>query len=268
MFKAFIGSCSFGFLTTSQTLGMSSKFFCLSFLLYSFAFKLTRPLRSVFQAPWNKVIAAIEASAYSHHLLAGRIENEVEGPLRAFQSKSESLNIQATSENLTTLARDLEESQKKVEAQTKKAGKANMQKLDAAQAKLESATQQWESQAPFIFESLQAFDEHRINQLRDLLTQYQTYETEKAQRSQATAAETLAAVLEISTELEIASFKERVVAGKPKLERKSTTPSRQGSSAPTPQEDTVSEHSTPAEHRQEPEPEPKHETKREEKKGK
>ncbi|KAL2760228.1 hypothetical protein ACRALDRAFT_2093633 [Sodiomyces alcalophilus JCM 7366] len=208
----------------------------------------------VFQAPWNKVIAAIEASAYSHHLLAGRIENEVEGPLRAFQSKSEALNIQATSENLTTLARDLEESQKKVEAQTKKAGKANMQKLDAAHSKLESATQQWESQAPFIFESLQAFDEHRINQLRDLLTQYQTYETEKAQRGQATAAETLAAMLEISTDLEIASFKERVVAGKPKLERRGTAPSRQGSSLATPQEDTVSEHSTPVESRQEPEP--------------
>ncbi|CRK35052.1 hypothetical protein BN1708_019683, partial [Verticillium longisporum] len=104
----------------------------------------------------------------------------------------------ATSGNLSGMARDLDEAQKKVETLGKKGTKGNAQKLEAALSKLNSSTQQWDSSAPFIFESLQALDEQRVNQLRDLLTQYQTHESDQAQRSQATAAETLASMLEIS----------------------------------------------------------------------
>lgn len=142
--------------------------------------------------------------------------------------------MQTISANLTSMARDLEDAQKKADALTRKGPKTNTQKMADATARLESATQQWDSQAPFIFETLQALDEQRVNQLRDLLTQYETHESDQAQRNQSRAADTLASMLEISTEQEIGSFKERVLSGRPRLEKRATA-SRQSSGLPASQ---------------------------------
>ncbi|CRK43777.1 hypothetical protein BN1723_005827 [Verticillium longisporum] len=231
---------------------------------------------SVFQAPWDKILQAVDATAQSHHQLAANIDRDVEAPLRAFGTKPEMQEMIATSGNLSGMARDLDEAQKKVETLGKKGTKGNAQKLEAALSKLNSSTQQWDSSAPFIFESLQALDEQRVNQLRDLLTQYQTHESDQAQRSQATAAETLASMLEISTELEIASFQERATAGRPRLEKRPSTRQTSHTAAGQSQsqslappnhsqiaDDTTSERSVPVEHRPPPPPEPKQETKQE-----
>lgn len=127
------------------------------------------------------------------------------------------------STNLATMAKALEEAQDKSEKLGKKGGKANTQKVDAASSKLESATQQWESQAPFIFESLQALDESRVNQLRDLLTQFQTHEADCAQRIQEKSADTLAQVLEISSETEIQAFVNKATLGRARLPTRTST---------------------------------------------
>ncbi|TEA14348.1 Cytoskeletal protein syp1 [Colletotrichum sidae] len=185
----------------------------------------------VFSGPWDKILQSVDATAHSHHLFASQLDKDVELPLRNFQSRKEMQNIQTISANLTSMARELEDAQKKTDALAKKGPKTNAQKMADATARLEQTTQQWESQAPFIFETLQALDEQRVNQLRDLLTQYQTHESDQAQRSLTKAADTLASMLEISTELEIASFKEKIVSGKPRLEKRVTT-SRQSSGLP------------------------------------
>ncbi|KAK5991476.1 hypothetical protein PT974_09759 [Cladobotryum mycophilum] len=96
-------------------------------------------------------------------------------------------------------------------------------KVDAASSKLELATQQWESQSPFIFETLQALDESRVNMLRDLLTQYQTHESDQAQRVQDTAVETLAIMLEINTDREVHGFVQKVTQGKAQLPHRVAT---------------------------------------------
>ncbi|PHH71292.1 hypothetical protein CDD82_6600 [Ophiocordyceps australis] len=169
----------------------------------------------VFQTPWTRVIESVKRMAQSHHVLAERIEVDVEHQLRAYQQRRDYQNMQNISLNLSSMAKDLVEAQERSEKLGRKGAKASGQKLDAATSKLESATQQWESQAPFIFETLQALDESRVNQLRDLLTQYQTLETDQAQRTQNNAVETLAAMLEISTEREIQSFSQRTIRDKP-----------------------------------------------------
>ncbi|KAF5707912.1 SYP1-like protein [Fusarium globosum] len=185
----------------------------------------------VFQAPWNRIIDSTENIAHSHHQLADRIERDIEHPLRNFANRKDVQNMNTMSSNLTTMARDLEESQNQVDKLTKKGSRANTSKVDAASSKLESATGQWESQAPFIFESLQALDESRVNNLRDLLTQYQTHESDSAGRVQENAMETLALMLEIDTEKEIQSFVHRATAGKAKLPTRTST--RQSSFAGT-----------------------------------
>jgi len=132
-------------------------------------------------------------------------------------------NITTISGNLQVMAKELDEAQDKSDRLNKKGGKANAQKVEMANAKLESASQQWESQAPFIFETLQALDEQRTNHLRDVLTQYETHEVDQATRAQATAEETLNVMLEINTEQEIQTWAARMSAGRPKLERRTVT---------------------------------------------
>ncbi|KAK2070545.1 hypothetical protein P8C59_005030 [Phyllachora maydis] len=176
----------------------------------------------IFQAPWDKILHSTEIIAASHQVFAQRIEQDVEGALRAFQTKREMLNMQTISANLHTMAKELEEAQEKSDKLTKKGGKANTQKVELAAAKLESATGQWESQAPFIFETLQALDEQRINHLRDVLTQYLTHEVDQASRSQASAEQALNTMLEINTGKEIEDFATRTVFGKPRLEKRTS----------------------------------------------
>lgn len=140
--------------------------------------------------------------------------------------------------NLASIAKELEDAQDKSDRLAKKGAKASTQKVDAAATRLSSATQQWESQAPFIFESLQVLDEQRVNQLRDLLTQLLTHESDQAQRTQIASSETLQHVLEIETAKEVQAYASRVTDGKVKKPTPSTRrPSAaesQSQSHPTP----------------------------------
>ncbi|KAK4189497.1 Muniscin C-terminal mu homology domain-containing protein [Podospora australis] len=187
----------------------------------------------VFQAPWDKILQSTDAIAASHQLFAQRIEKDVEYSLRNFQNKKEMQNIQNISANLQGMAKELDDATEKSEKLSKKGGKANAQKVDQAASRLESATQQWESQAPFIFETLQALDEQRINHLRDVLTQFETHEVDQATRTQAAAEEVLNIMLEVNTAKEIENFASRVTAGKPKIERKSTNTRQSAVTTPT-----------------------------------
>lgn len=212
--------------------------------------RLTSTINSVFQAPWDKILQSTDGIAASHALFAQRIDKDVEQPLRNFQTRKEMQNIQTISANLQAMAKELDDATEKSEKLGKKGSKANAQKVDQAASRLEAATQQWESQAPFIFETLQALDEQRINHLRDVLTQFETHEVDQATRTQAAAEEVLNIMLEVNTAQEIQNFAQRTVAGKPKIERKSAT--RQSSTAaPSParpstgHEDNASEHSQP-----------------------
>ncbi|GJN76638.1 hypothetical protein PLIIFM63780_000124 [Purpureocillium lilacinum] len=208
----------------------------------------------VFQSPWARVVDSVERIAKSHHVFAERIEKDVESPLRVFQQRPDYLNMHNISSNLGAIAKDLEDAQDKADKLNKKGGKASAQKVDAATSRLESASQQWESQAPFIFETLQALDESRINQLRDLLTQYQTHESDQAQRSQDIAVETLAVMLEINTEREIQEFAQRTTAGRPSVPTRTSTrrssmatgPPPSSSAGPPPPLPTASTNNTTA----------------------
>jgi predicted nucleic acid-binding Zn-ribbon protein len=218
---------------------------------------LTTPIvaRSVFQLPWSRIIESVERLAQSHQLFADRVGNDVEQPLRNFHQRQDVVNMTNISNNLTTMARELDEARDRSDKLTKKGGKASAQKVDAASSKLEAATQQWESQAPFIFETLQVLDESRVDLLRDLLTQFQTHESDRAQRDTDIAVETLAMMLEISTEREVQAFVQKVTAGKAQLPprtatRRSAVSQNSGSVPSTPNptqpppDDDVSEHNS------------------------
>lgn len=181
-------------------------------------------LRSIFQPSWDKILRSTDAAAASHHLFAQRVEKDVEQSLRQFQGRRELQNMQTMSANLSVIAKELEDAKDKVEKLSKKGGKASALKVDAATARLESASSQWDSQAPFILETLQALDEQRCNHLRDVLTQLETHEVDQSDRLRAAANDALATILEADTGKEVENFVFRVTGGRPKLERRPTAP--------------------------------------------
>ncbi|KAI0161099.1 Muniscin C-terminal mu homology domain-containing protein [Hypoxylon sp. FL1284] len=223
--------------------------------LIQFRVPNTQSELGTFQAQWDKILQCADAVAMSHHIFATKVEKEVEAPIRNFHQKKEMQNLQTIQGNLQNMAKELEDAQERSDKLSRKGGKASAQKVDMAAGKLESASQQWESQAPFVFESLQALDESRMNQLRDCLTQYSTYDGEQAQIHQAETETLLNSLLDYSTATEIQNFVNKTTAGRPKLEKRTPVP-RQSSSftgpapslAPpsihTPAADDRSDHST------------------------
>jgi hypothetical protein len=133
--------------------------------------------------------------------------------------------------NLAALAKEVDDAQLAADKLTKKGSKANTIKVDNAQEKLGIAASQWESQAPYVFEQLQAVDELRLNHLRDVLTQYETHESDQSARGQGTAEATLIALVEIDTSQEIRNFAKNTTQGRPNLSgrRTSTAGSTAGS---------------------------------------
>lgn len=135
--------------------------------------------------------------------------------------------------NLAAVAKELEAAQKKtIKLST---GKSSANKVANATSDLDAANQLWDSQAPYVFEQLQALDESRVNYLRDVLTQFQTHEVDQVERNRATAENCLNALLSIDTKDEISTFVARntAVAEGPVEPRLGSRGGRASSSAAT-----------------------------------
>lgn len=170
----------------------------------------------VFQSPWLTMLNSTESLAQSHGILAQKIDLDVERPLREYQSKNKEMQTMTTIQgNLASLCRDLETTQKKVEKT--KSGKPWTSKTANATNDVEHALQQWQSQAPYVFERLQALDENRVNHLRDVLTQLQTHELDQIEKCRIAAEICLNALLNVDTTDEISTFVARYSGGVPSL---------------------------------------------------
>lgn len=219
----------------------------------------------IFEAPWRRIVHSTDEIAKSHALLSDRIDKDVEQPLRNFASTNREMSGMPTIQgNLSNMAKELEDAQSKSDRLSSKGGKANAQKVEQATTRLQTATQQWEAQAPFIMENLQALDELRLNHLRDVLTQYETHEADLVERNRKTVEETLTSLLEIDTSREIRNWAAASVQGLPITERRARQLSSVGTehtgnaslaappqtprSTHTTHTDNQSEHSQPTRH--------------------
>ncbi|KAK1917849.1 hypothetical protein P3342_000566 [Pyrenophora teres f. teres] len=186
----------------------------------------------IFTTPWQKIVSATEAVAHSHAHLASRIEADVERPLRDFAVNNREIqamgNIQG---NLAAIAKDIDTAQKKQAKLRDKGSKAKASAVADAVQDIEKAELQWDSQAPYVFEQLQAIDETRLNHLRDVLTQFQTLEVDQVERSRTTTEDALNAMLNIETADEVQTWSLRMRSGEAlppsrKLSSTGATPSR------------------------------------------
>ena len=159
----------------------------------------------IFRFPWQTIVRATDELAESHSTLAARIGSDIEQPLRDYQVKNREMQAITTIQgNLYSMAKEVEDAQRKNERLKVKPGKTS--KASEASSELETANQQWSSQAPFVFEQLQALDESRVNHLRDVLTQFQTHEADLVERNRVTTESCLNVMLTISTSDEISTF--------------------------------------------------------------
>lgn len=164
-------------------------------------------LYSIFSVPWNTITNSMDTLADSHSSLASKIEVDVEAPLRAFQANNREMQAMTTMQgNLGSMAKDLERAQQKTEKLQNKNERADPGKVANASSDLDHAKQQWESQAPYVFESLQALDETRVNNLRDLLTQLETLEVDQVEKGRVGAEQCLNVLLNVETQDEIKTF--------------------------------------------------------------
>lgn len=134
--------------------------------------------------------------------------------------------------NLASVARDVDSARRK--ADKVQSGKNAANKVANASSDMDYASQQWDSQAPYVFEQLQALDENRVNHLRDVLTQFQTHEIDQVERNRVSAESCLNVVLNMNTADEISTFVARRAGGAPTMSPrpKSRTASAQPLSVP------------------------------------
>jgi hypothetical protein len=133
--------------------------------------------------------------------------------------------------NLSAMGKAVQEAQDKSDKLNKKGGKANAQKVELATKKLESANDNWNTEAPHIFETLQLVDEKRVNILRDVLTEYQTFEMEQIESSRLAVAEVLTHVVDVEAMTEILGFVNDTTQGRQRrpLQRAPASMSNNGS---------------------------------------
>lgn len=170
--------------------------------------------------PWTTLTGSADTLADSHAALATKIEVDVERPLREFTSTNRESQAMTTIQgNLSAMAKDVAKAHDKADKLQGRGTRAEAGKVASASSELDTAQSQWESQAPYVFESLQALDETRLNHLRDVLTQFQTHEVDQVERSRTTAEHCLNVLLSVETADEIKTFALKAVSHKPSLAR-------------------------------------------------
>jgi hypothetical protein len=137
-------------------------------------------------------------------LLASKIEVDVERPLREFANSNREMTAMSNMQgNLSHIARDVDRARQKLE---RLQSKGDSGKIASATGEFENTQAQWESQAPYVFENLQAADESRWNHLRDVLTQFQTHEIDQVEKHRISAEQVLNILLSVETADEVKTF--------------------------------------------------------------
>jgi len=182
---------------------------------------------SVFHGAWQRIVKASASIAQSRQIYNQKLEVEVEKPIRDFMTTNREWSGFKTMEgNLSAIAKNIELAEEKSEKLKKKGRRAESGKVAEAANSLQSAMGEWESQAPFVFEKLQAIDELRVNQLRESLVRMQTLETEQTNYINQIMESSVQALLDINTMDEIKAFAlSKMGSSRPRGTRPITRPS-------------------------------------------
>ena len=168
----------------------------------------------VLTAPWQMIVEAARELADTHADFASRIENDVILALRQFEVQNRDMQQMSTIQgNLAAMAKEYDQAQKRAGKLNQKGGRAAAGRAAGASDEVDNATQQWEVQAPYVFEQLQAVDEKRLNHLRDVLTQLETHEVDHIEKAKGQAEKCLNSLLSVDIADEVRTWSLRKAEG-------------------------------------------------------
>lgn len=131
--------------------------------------------------------------------------------MRQFATENQGmLGISRAQGNLALVAKNMDNAQKRAEKLKDKSGRHSTSRVTNATSSADDTNQQWEAQAPYVFEQLQSLDQTRVNHLRDILTQFQTHEIDSIEQNRKPAEMCLNALLNVETADEIKTFASRI----------------------------------------------------------
>ncbi|KAK9324791.1 Muniscin C-terminal mu homology domain-containing protein [Lipomyces orientalis] len=152
---------------------------------------------------WSKFLESTSALAGASQSFANKLSTEIVGPVRSYANSNQDwAEMRAIQENLSSVAREIESAEDKVEKYKKKGSS----KIAGAHQNVNNAVAEWDSQAPLVFEKLQGIDEARLVMLKDVLTRYETSEVDKAQRAVSLCEENLNSLLSFDPQDEIKMY--------------------------------------------------------------
>lgn len=151
----------------------------------------------------------MSSRAESHAALATNLQSDVERPLLEYQLKSREMQAMSSSQgNLAALAKEVDGAHKRAAKLT--GGKSSANKVANATSDMEAANQQWNEQAPYVFEQLQRLDLNRAEHLQKVLIQLETMEADLVEKNRVTTESCLNVVLNVDTKDEISTFAARM----------------------------------------------------------
>lgn len=135
------------------------------------ASELSTPLQSA----WESVLQSTRDSAHASSVFVGRLQRDVERPLRQFNKSPPWGDAKVLHSEFDSLAHSLQSQSDKVDKLIRKPAK---QQLDVAQRLLEDLRAQWENQAPYIMDQIETIDENRLGHIKNALTTFGTVQAD------------------------------------------------------------------------------------------
>ncbi|KAF9978368.1 hypothetical protein BGZ73_002751 [Actinomortierella ambigua] len=168
-----------------------------------------------FTSPWERLSEETNELAALHSQLSQRIANEIERPLRDYarlQPAWQNLTLAET--NCARLAKEYDEKQVKVTKYTKavervtsgKKAEIAEQKLMGYTKHLDSTRTAWRLEGPVILQKYQDVDHGRLAHLKEMITNFETMQTETALQVVEMSSKTSASVAEFDPVMDMELF--------------------------------------------------------------
>lgn len=166
-----------------------------------------------FSPVYERLVMEIGELASIHGELEKKLESECEVAMRSAPNRGEwgrikdhDDNLASTLKEINTLELQLSKDQKKAEmASSKKAGQAH-QKATETERSLSQTMEVWETESPFAFEAYQRIDSQRLDLMKEIVTKFETAQSDAAQRLMQVTEQTMQVILNFDPQADMQEF--------------------------------------------------------------
>ena len=162
----------------------------------------------MFSPVWRQIVSSAESDSVSSSILAQKLRQEVEAPLRGYFERSKQDQMKALQDGLDNSARTLKDYEEDFTRQRRK----NSNKVDSAEALLAEAKALWQNEASLAYGQFQGMDEARLVLLKESMARFQTLQLDKDQNAIQSREKILNVALSFEPKDEVSAFVAQLVA--------------------------------------------------------